>query len=222
MLKIKGLQKTSLIDYPGKIACTVFLAGCNFRCGFCYNKDLVLDSGKLEIISQDEFFDFLDRRKGKLEGVVVCGGEPCFNEDLVDFISKIKNKGFLVKLDTNGSFPEVLKELVKLIDYIAMDVKYPFSKYEKFENKVRDSVKLVIDSGVNHEFRSTCIPGILNKEDLVGIARCLENGKRYYLQQFRNKSCLDKDYEKIKPYSKEKLEEFARKCNLFIETRVRD
>jgi pyruvate formate lyase activating enzyme len=211
LLQIKGLQKTTLIDYPGKIACTVFLAGCNFRCGFCYNRNLVLDYDKMESISIDEFFSFLDRRKGKLDGVVICGGEPCFSDGLIEFISKIKEKGYSVKLDTNGSFPDVLLKLIndKLIDYVAMDIKYyPFSKYGKFENKIKESIKLIINSGVEHEFRTTVVPNVLGKEDIINIAKSLQGAKRYYLQQFRNEGCINKDFEKIKPYTKDEMEDF--------------
>lgn len=224
MLQIKGLVKTSLIDYPKKIACTIFLGGCNFRCGFCHNKQLVLEPEKVESVDKDEFFSFLDRRKGKLEGVVICGGEPCFNEGLIEFITKIKEKGYLVKLDTNGSFPDILGRLIdeKLIDYVAMDIKYPFERYDKFERNIRRSVRLVINSGIDHEFRTTVVPGFLSKNDLIKISKSLEGGKRFFLQQFRNKSCLNQEFEKIVPFSKEKLEEFARDCAKFIECYVRD
>src|SRR3989339_39398 len=123
---IAGLQKTTLIDYPGKVACTVFLAGCNFRCPWCYSPELVLSEEirKLSKISRKDFFKFLKSRKGLLDGVVICGGEPTINKDLPDFIKQIKKLGYLVKLDTNGSNPEILKKLIKqkLIDYVAMDV----------------------------------------------------------------------------------------------------
>ncbi len=224
MLQIKGLQKTSLIDYPSKLSCVVFLKGCNFRCGFCHNKDLVLDSGKLETVDEKEFFEFLDRRVGKLDGVVICGGEPCFSDGLVGFIGRIKAKGFLVKLDTNGSFPDILKYLIdnNLVDYVAMDIKYKFSKYGKFKNNILESVKLIIESGIDSEFRTTVVPGVLSKEDLISIAKFITNGKKYYLQQFRNKSCLDENFCKVEPFSKEKLEEFARDCGKFVESYVRD
>ena len=217
-------MKTSLIDYPGKLSCVVFLSGCNLRCGFCHNKHLVLESDKVESIDQEEFFSFLDRRKGKLDGVVVCGGEPCFSEGLVSFISKIKEKGYLVKLDTNGSFPNVLEKLIKdrLIDYVAMDVKYSFKKYAKFSSSVKESIKLIIGSKINHEFRTTVVPGMLSKEDLVEIAKSLKGGKKLYLQQFRNDSCLNEDFERIVPFTKEKLEEFARACYKYVECYVRD
>lgn len=223
MFQIKGLQKTSLIDYPKKISCVVFLSGCNLKCGFCHNRDLVLEPDKLETIDFDEFYGFLDRRKGKLEGVVVCGGEPCFSEGLIDFIYIIKSKGYLVKLDTNGCFPKVLEHLIvnKRVDYLAMDVKYPLNRYGEYEKSVRKSAKMIIDSKIDHEFRCTVVPGFLNRQDLIEVAKSLEGGKRLFLQQFRNQECLNKEFEKIVPFSKEKLEEFGRECGKYIKTFVR-
>ena len=142
----------------------------------------------------------------------------------LNFLKKIKSLGYLIKIDTNGSFPERLQEFVDagLIDYVAMDIKYyPFSKYGKFETKVRESIKLIINSGINSEFRSTCVPGMLSKSGLIEIAKFIREGKKYYLQQFKNEGCMKKEFEKIEPYSKDKLEEFARECSLFISTKVR-
>lgn len=223
LLQIKGLQKSTLIDYPKKIACIVFLGGCNFKCGFCHNKNLVLDYDKTETIPQEEFFSFLDSRKGKLDGVVICGGEPCLSEGLFDFVKKIKSKGFSIKLDTNGSFPDVLRLLIesKMIDYVAMDIKYPFDRYEEFKNKVKESVNLIINSKIDHEFRTTVVPNTLSKDDLLNIASHLQGAEKYYLQQFRNKTCLNKEFENIEPFSKDKLEEFARKCSMYVKTSVR-
>lgn len=212
------------MDYPSKLSCVVFLSGCNFRCGFCHNKHLVLENKSVENIPEKEFFSFLDRRKGKLDGVVICGGEPCFSSGLIEFISKIKEKGFLVKLDTNGSFPDVLEKLISegLVDYVAMDVKYPLKRYDEFSFKVKKSIKLIIESKIDSEFRTTVIPGMLSRDDLILIAKSLEGGKKLFLQQFRNDTCLNKDFEKIVPFSKEKLEEFGRACGKFIECYVRD
>ena len=135
-MKIGGLQKSTLIDYPGKIACTVFLIGCNFRCPWCYSSELVLPDKKEKqpIISEKDFFSFLGQRKDVLDGVVVCGGEPTINSDLSEFVRKIKKMGFKVKLDTNGSNPETIKDLInkKLIDYIAMDIKAPLESNFQF------------------------------------------------------------------------------------------
>lgn len=201
----------------------MFLSGCNLRCGFCHNTELVLEPNKLDTISLDEFYDFLNRRKGKLEGVVVCGGEPCFSSGLIDFISVIKSKGYFVKLDTNGCFPDVLENLIinELIDYIALDVKYPFSRYGKDSANIEKSIKLLIDSGIEHEIRTTIVPGMLSKNDLIEISSGIQGVRRWYLQQFRNQKCLNKDFEKIVPYSYEKLEEFARVCGKRIKTFVR-
>ena len=167
---IGGLQKVTLIDYPGKIACTVFCLGCNFRCGFCYNKELVLpEKTKSQIkIPEKEFFNFLKGRKNLLQGVTVSGGEPTIYEDLPDFIKKIKKLDYFVKLDTNGSNPEMLKDLIekKLIDYVAMDIKAPLinTKYTQITgikgilNKVKKSIKIIKNSGLDYEFRTTIVP----------------------------------------------------------------
>ena len=132
---IKGLEKQTVLDYPGKLACTIFMFGCNFRCGFCHNPELIIDDGRPEI-KQDEVLDFLEKRRGFLDGVCITGGEPTLNNDLPDFISKIKSMGLSVKLDTNGTNPEMLEDLIKkdLVDYIAMDIKAPLESYDKIAN----------------------------------------------------------------------------------------
>ncbi len=226
---IAGLQKTTLIDYPGKIACVVFLAGCNFRCPWCYSSELVLP---LKIVSQPrfsekEFFDFLRQRQGLLEGVVVCGGEPTINKDLPQFIEKIKNLGFSVKLDTNGSNPRMLKDLAdtKLIDYVAMDIKSSSSNqiYEnilgegvKMEN-IKESVEFLKNGNLDFEFRTTVVPGIHKKEEFLEIAKWIggENVK-YYLQNFRAEKTIDPEFEKVKPFSKEFLEEIAKEISPYF------
>jgi len=133
MLTIKGLQKTTLVDYPNKVACTIFLPRCNFRCGFCYNKDLVIDYDRLPSIQEEEIINFLKEKKKWLDGVVFTGGEPTLHRELPNFIKKIKEMGFLVKIDTNGTNPKMLKELIdnNIVDYIAMDIKAPLEKYDK-------------------------------------------------------------------------------------------
>ena len=192
---ISGLQKTTLIDYPGKIACTVFLAGCNFRCPWCYSSELVLP---LKIvnqprISEKEFLDFLRERQGLLEGVVICGGEPTINKDLPQFIQKIKNLGYPVKLDTNGSNPEMLKNLINtnLIDYVAMDIKAG-QKNPAYQNlmtegitldKIKESVKLLKVGKLDFEFRTTVVNTVHTKEDFLEIAKWIGGPNiKYYLQ----------------------------------------
>ena len=222
MSSIRGLQKTTLIDYPEKIACTIFFFGCNFHCPFCHNKDLVLKSKEPPQFSEKEIFDFLKSRKEILEGVVLTGGEPTLYPHLKEFIKKIKKLGFLVKLDTNGTNPKILKELVKegLIDYMAMDFKAPIEKYEKVagvkvnQKAILESVKFLISGKTDYEFRTTVVPGIHSDKDLVEMARRLEDlvtscqlsivncQLKWFLQQFRPGSCLDFKFNKLKPYSK--------------------
>lgn len=213
MIEIGGLQKNTLIDFPGRIAATVFLCGCNFRCPWCYSAELVLPE-KIKLqpkISAEEFFSFLEERKGLLEGVVICGGEPTIHPELPEFIKKIKDLGYLVKLDTNGSNPKMLKKLIKekLIDYVAMDAKLPKEKYKKIlgvePKKIDQSIKILNNSGLDFEFRTTVIPSVHQKEDIVQIAKWLIPAKKYYLQNFRPEKTIDPKFTKIKPYSDEYL-----------------
>lgn len=192
---IAGLQKSSLLDYPEKIAAIVFTQGCNFRCGYCHNPELLsIDIEKEPFISEDEFFNFLEKRKGKLDGVVITGGEPCLQKDLVNFIKKIKNMGFLVKLDTNGSFPDKLQFLLsnKLIDYVAMDIKAPLEKYHKITSSlikkedILKSIDLILNSNIDYEFRTTVIKSQLNFKDFEKISKLINGAKLYYLQKFES------------------------------------
>ena len=216
---ISGLQKTTLIDYPGKIACTVFLAGCNFRCPWCYSSELVLP---LKIvnqprISEKEFLDFLRERQGLLEGVVICGGEPTINKDLPQFIQKIKNLGYPVKLDTNGSNPEMLKNLINtnLIDYVAMDIKAG-QKNPAYQNlmtegitldKIKESVKLLKVGKLDFEFRTTVVNTVNTKEDFLEIEKWIGGPNiKYYLQNFRAEKTIDPEFEKVEPFKKDFLD----------------
>ncbi len=216
-MQIGGLQKTTLIDYPGKVACTVFCVGCNFRCPWCYNPELVLprEIKKHPKIIESEFFKFLKSRKGLIEGVVISGGEPTIHKDLSQLCKKIKKIGFSVKLDTNGSNPKMLKKLInnKLVDYVAMDVKAPLNsqKYNKAVGKkinlkkLMESIKIIKESGVNYEFRTTLVPSINNLDDIVEIAKEIFPAKRYFLQNFEPKKTIKERCKKIKPYSGEYL-----------------
>ena len=230
-MKIGGLQKTTLIDYLGKISSTVFLIGCNFRCPFCYSPELVLpEKIKKQIgISEKDFFTFLKEKKGLLEAVTICGGEPTTNKDLPDFIKKIKKLGYLVKIDTNGSNPLMLKDLIKkkLIDYVAMDIKAPIEnqKYDRATGvkvnlkNIEESVRILKQNKVDFEFRSTIVPGIHTKEDVIKIAKWIEGPKvKFYLQNFNTtKPLLDPSLQKIKPYSKEYLLEIQKEILSFFE-----
>jgi pyruvate formate lyase activating enzyme len=238
MIQVGGLQKLTLIDYPGRLAATVFFMGCNFRCPFCYNPELVLPEKikKQSKIPEKYFFDFLKERKGLLGGVCVTGGEPTLNKDLPAFIRKIKKLGFLVKLDTNGSNPEMLKKLInsKLVDYVAMDIKAPLGakvqsskfkvqSYEKATgikadlDKIKKSIGIIKNSGIDYEFRTTVVPTIHTKEDILQIARNISPAKKYYLQNFRSEKTIDPKFEKIKPYPQEFLLEIQKAISPFFE-----
>jgi pyruvate formate lyase activating enzyme len=225
MVKIKGLQKTSVIDYPGKISAVVFLGGCNFRCPYCQNPDLIKD--ELPDMKETDFFSFLEERRKWIDGVCVSGGEPTIYKDLPAFIEKIKNKGFLVKLDTNGSNPGMLKVLLPSLDYIAMDMKAPLEKYKEVcrgevdVNKVKESIEIVKNSGVDHEFRSTIMPALHTREDVVKMASQLEGGKVFFLQGFRNLVTLDPKFREEGGFSTEDMESFAKECDKHIKTRLR-
>jgi len=211
-MKIGGIQKTSLLDYPNSISAIIWTVGCNFRCPFCYNRDIVL--GNVTLVPEEEVLAFLQKRKGLLEGLVISGGEPLMYEDITAFIKKVKNLGYLVKIDTNGMHPEKLKELIdqKLVDYVAMDIKAPKNKYDKLTGvktdieKVEKSIEIIKNSAPDYEFKTTFAPGLLTKEDIVEIAKWLEGSKRFYLQQFKNDvPLISPKLQNVVPYPKEKL-----------------
>ncbi|MDD3046087.1 MAG: anaerobic ribonucleoside-triphosphate reductase activating protein [Candidatus Pacebacteria bacterium] len=225
-MRIGGLQKTTLIDYPSEIACVVFLAGCNFRCPFCFSKELVLEDIDLFEISFEEFFSFLEKRRGQLDACVICGGEPTLNKDLADFCRRIKSYGLKIKLDTNGSNPEVIQDLVekKLIDYVAMDVKAPFSKYKKaiavdFDiNRIKNSIEIIKNSGLDYEFRTTIVPTIHTLSDIKEIAKQIAPAKKFFIQNFRNdKEPLDINFKKVIPFSIVELEEIVEEIKPYFE-----
>ena len=189
---LKGFQKTTLLDYPGKVACTVFTGGCNFRCPFCHNARLVTEQIQEEKISEEEFFSFLKKRRGILDGVCVTGGEPLLQKDIIPFLSHIRELGFLVKLDTNGSRPDVLKEILdaRLVDYIAMDLKNSKEKYaltcglEAYPKVIDESIALIMQSGIEYEFRTTVVREFHTAEDMVSMAQWIKGAPRYFLQGF--------------------------------------
>ena len=194
-IRIGGVQKMTLLDYPGKAACTVFMAGCRYKCPFCHNKDLVYIPENYEYYDPDEVLAYLEKRKGLLDGVCISGGEPCIQNDLIPFIEKIRSLGYKVKLDTNGQYPEKLKELAEsgLVDYVAMDIKNSPAKYavtcgvaeDRFTlDAVRESVEYLLEDHVDYEFRTTVVRQLHTVEDMREIASWIKGAKRYYLQQF--------------------------------------
>ncbi|MCQ2957639.1 MAG: anaerobic ribonucleoside-triphosphate reductase activating protein [Candidatus Gastranaerophilales bacterium] len=213
---IGGLQKSSLLDYPEKIAAILFTQGCNFRCGYCHNPELLKSSSEpLQTdITLNSFYDFLKTRQGKLDGVVITGGEPCLQNDLIEVIKEIKRLGFLVKLDTNGTFPQKIEEILKenIVDYFAMDIKAPLDKYHKITgtiinpDNIRKSIDLIMNSGVNYEFRTTVISSQLSFEDFENIAELIKGAKKYYLQKFVPSKIYNQNLINEKTYSNEDFE----------------
>lgn len=209
---IAGLQKTTLLDYPGKVACTIFLAGCNFRCPFCQNWEIV--AGKGEDIAEQTLFDFLKKRKGVLDGVCVTGGEPLINADIENFIGRIKELGYNVKLDTNGAYPEKLASLAekKLIDTVAMDIKNCPSEYAATAGceidfaTIDQSVKYLLSDKVDYELRTTVVDELHDEKSMLELGQWIKGAKRYYLQNFEDSDAVR--YKNLSPCSEEKLNSF--------------
>ncbi len=226
---ICGLQKTTLLDFPNKLACTVFTPGCNFRCPFCYNSDIVHRSVSKGGITEKDFFEFLRGRSGVLDGVVVCGGEPTLQRDLKSFAQRVKNLGFDVKIDTNGSRPQVLENLLVegLVDFVSLDIKNvleddAYSKACGFVDfkpvpAVLESMDILFSSGGNFEVRTTVVPTIHDEESLLKLARQLKDfaqkrdsleNMAWVLQSFEPRDCLDPTFNDIEPFGKTRMKEF--------------
>lgn len=223
-MEIYGFQKTTLLDYPEHIAATVFVGGCNFRCPFCHNGQLVLNSTSQPVIPEEEVFSYLEKRRGILEGVCITGGEPTLQNGLADFIRRVKGLGYLVKLDTNGYLPDVLEALLHaaLLDYVAMDIKASPQNYSvaaglhTFDfDRIRESIRLLEESGIPHEFRTTVVKGINTKEEFEDIGRLLRGCPVYYLQGFKeSESMIGAGFDAFLP---EEMEEMAVMARNFID-----
>lgn len=228
---IGGLEKLSLLDYPEHLAAIIFTQGCNFRCHFCYNPQLVLpNKEKGPALQESDLFLFLKSRQGKLEGVVITGGEPTLHPDLPEFIKAIKDLGYLVKLDSNGTNPKVLEKLIKdkLIDYIAMDLKAPLEKYDDSVsvpvncNNLKKSVKIIMTSGLPYEFRTTLVPGLIEVGDIPAMGQLIKGASKWYLQAFKSDTDLvNPEYEAARPFSTKEMkamaslgQEFVKLCEL--------
>lgn len=190
---ILGYNKTTLLDYPGRVAATVFTGGCNFRCPFCHNKDLLDANISMNAIDEEYVFEHLKKRRNVLNGVCITGGEPTLQKDLEEFIHKIRNIGYEVKLDTNGSNPEVLKKLLdeKLINYVAMDIKNTYEKYaitagteSHYIGKIRESIDILLSCEVDYEFRTTIVKELHVKEDIINITKMIKGARKYFLQGY--------------------------------------
>lgn len=197
-MRIGGFLKLSLLDYPDNVSCIVFTQGCNYNCPFCHNSSLInIKDGN---VSEEEIFEYLNKRKNIIDAVSISGGEPLIQEDIIDFIKKIKELGYKVKIDTNGSKPDVLKELIdnKLIDYVAMDIKNTLLKYEKTAgvkaNNTIESIKLIENSNIDYEFRTTIVKELHNIDDIKNILSLINKKSKYYIQNFkRNDQVLNKN-----------------------------
>ena len=212
---IHGIQKLTLVDFPGHPASILFSGNCNFRCPFCQNAPLVLDSEDEPVLDNDEIFSFLKKRKKMLEGVVVTGGEPTINKDLIPFLSSLKDLGYLVKLDTNGYMPEVLRKAVEsgVVDYVAMDIKTSLDEYSKLcgvENidtsRIKESIDYLMSGAVDYEFRTTVVEPLHHKENFEKIGEMTKDCLRYYLQSFVDsgniigKNCFSPSIEQLQNY----------------------
>ena len=200
-MKIKGFQKTTLLDFPGKVASTVFTGGCNFRCPFCHNASLVLNPNEVDDIDEEYVLSYLKKRKGILDGVCITGGEPLLQKDILSFVEKIKEIGLLIKIDTNGSYFNALKDIINsgCVDYIAMDIKNSFERYAEtiglpeIPDNVKKSIEYIMSSGVDYEFRTTVVKEFHSFEDIENISREIKGAKRYFLQKFTDSGELIAD-----------------------------
>ena len=222
-MKLAGMQKLTLLDFPSVVACVVFTKGCNFRCPFCHNASLVCGSSS-DSLSEDDIIDFLRRRQGILEGVVITGGEPLLHSDIPEFIKRIKAEGYLVKLDTNGTNPELLEALIKdaLVDYVAMDIKNSPSEYAKAAGdipldmeKIERSKNLLLSGVVDYEFRTTVVKGIHTEESMKELFEWISGAEKYYLQQFKPATDLI-DPRGLSEFSPKELQSFCETAGAYV------
>jgi len=225
-MRIAGFQKNSFIDYPGKMAAVIFTPGCNMNCYYCHNRSLIRGDKVKSLYHHDAILDFLDKRKGFLDGVVITGGEPTLQKGLADFIREVKGLGYAVKLDTNGTNPDVLKDLMNkgLLDYVAMDIKAPPSRYEeicgvKIEWKdIYTSIQILLQGNIEYEFRTTLAPS-LKEEDVLEMARLVQGARLYALQQYRRPDINGYWDERLSqpPHTGGEIKEWANKISLLVE-----
>ena len=218
-MKFGGLQKTSLLDFPDRVSSILFTIGCNLRCPFCHNGRLILDP-KPPFLSEEDALKILLSRKKYVDAVVITGGEPTMNKDLPGFIRRLKENGFHVKLDTNGFYPETLKECLPYLDYVAMDVKTSLEKYKllgvKNTGNLLRSIRMIMEGKVDYEFRNTVVPGIVNEEDIPKIGRMVEGAKRFAFQQFRPGETLDESFNDVKPYPEDLIVKFSKIMKRYV------
>lgn len=222
---ISGFQKSTLLDYPGKLAALIFTYGCNLRCEYCHNPELVIQSFKKNSsITEEDIFSFLEKRKNLVDGVVITGGEPTIQKDLISFIKKIRNMGFLVKLDTNGTNSKIVKKILEMniVDYWAMDIKYDKEIYiQNLENKVKyeeveKSIKLIMENAKDYEFRTTYVKGIHTSDSIKGIGELIKGSKRYYIQNFRAGKTINPALNSSNSFTQQELEKFKKLMQKYV------
>jgi pyruvate formate lyase activating enzyme len=222
-MKFSGLQKISLIDYPNKVASVLFTPGCNLRCGFCHNWRIAVDP-KPPFLQEAQALEILEKRKRYVDAVVVTGGEPCIHKELPKFLTKLKARGFLVKLDTNGFYPEVLEECLGSVDYVALDIKTCLEKYSllgaKDTAELIRSIEMLKTGKVPCEFRTTAVPELVTAHDVMCIGELVKGATMHAFQQFVAKDTLDKRFEAFTPYPSEMIEEFAETMRKYTENTV--
>ena len=224
-MNIGGLQKFTMIDYPDKLAAIVFTLACNFRCGYCHNPELVLPEKFNPSLDEKRILEFFKTRIGKLDAISITGGEPTLQADLPQFMKKIKDLGFLIKLDTNGTNHKMLKEIIdnKLVDYIAMDIKAPLEKYEEVIKMpvnledIKKSINMIMESGLEYEFRTTIVKSQLSVKDLLEIGKLIKGANIYYLQKFVPSKANDEEFLKKKTYSDEEFEEIKKDILKYVQ-----
>ncbi len=227
-MEIKGVVDVSLVDWDGKVSSVFFLPSCNFRCPFCQNSALVLHPETEKTIPFSRVKDLLEKQKGWIDGVCITGGEPTVHHDLLDLCSKLKEMGFLVKLDTNGTDPRMVKELIerRLVDYIALDIKAPLSeeKYSKaigidsetFLTKVKSTLEILLKSEIQYEFRTTIVPTLHKRADIEEICRSIEGCRKYVIQRFRGENTIDPAFSELTPFSDDEMEVFVAAARTFL------
>jgi len=229
---IKGFIKSSLLDWDGKIVSTIYVPYCNMRCPYCQNAGLLLNPDEYPTISIDEIKSFFLEHKDFMDGICLTGGEPCLYGDLLDFLKEFKDIGAKIKLDTNGTFPEKIKKVIEknLVDYIAMDIKAPldFEHYKKSSglksrelfDRVKESIRIIMESDIDYEFRTTVVPTLHKEKDIEEIAKFIKGAKKYALQNFQNQDTLDENFKNIEPYKRKTLEKFAKSLSGYIQKAV--
>jgi len=231
-LEIRGMIENSLLDWDGKVVSTLFVPRCNFRCPYCQNSGLVLYPEKYPVIPVSVIQEHLLKYRNWIDGICLTGGEPCLYEDIDLFLEEIKKLGMKIKLDTNGAFPEVIKKLFEknLVDYIAMDIKSSFensldrekTKYEEAAgvkvdtNRIKESIRIIMESGIEYEFRTTVVPVLHTAEDITAIARYIKGARKYCLQNFSSREVMRAKFKKVVPYKLEELEEMRKLSLVFV------